>query len=438
MKYCIIPWLLMLSLALTGRAADCDVCEFNGIYYRVQDDCAVVVAGTTPYAGDVFIPPAIVLDGTSCEVTAIGDMAFCGCLELTSVNIPNSVKTIGNWSFKGCTALYRVEMGNAVSSIGEAAFEHCAGLSGTLTLPDSVTRIERFAFNECTGLSVIKLGNGVTHIGENAFGNCTGLTGTLTIPNSVITIGNQAFMGCTGLTDLNLGRGLTDIGYSAFADCSGLEGVSIPCSVTTIGPFAFLGCNGLTTIAVEGANSNYDSRDGCNAIIETASNTLVLGCMNTVISNTVTAIGNSAFADCTGLTSLIIPDSVTSLGWSAFTGCTSLVDVYCHITDPGMVTMGKYVFSLYPEDYSNRTLHVPAGSAPSYQSDDRWYPYFGSIVEMNEGDVFLAEPPMPPTVVRTEYYSLAALQQHHLEKGFNIVVTTLNDGSHSTAKVFRP
>ena len=106
-----------------------------------------------------------------------------------------------------------------------------------------------------------------------------------------------------------------------YYNCSGLTSVTIGNSVTSIGERAFYGCSGLTTIVVESGNTVYDSRNNCNAIVESATNTLMFGCKNTIIPNSVTSIGNSAFYNCYGLTSITIPNSVTSIGDSAFDGC---------------------------------------------------------------------------------------------------------------------
>ena len=86
------------------------------------------------------------------------------------------------------------------------------------------------------------------------------------------------------------------------------------------------GCSSLTSLVVEEGNPSYDSRDNCNAIIETWSNKLVGGCKNTVIPNSVTSIGEGAFYGC-GLTAIIIPNSVTSIGGGAFGGCSGLTSI---------------------------------------------------------------------------------------------------------------
>ena len=143
----------------------------------------------------------------------------------------------------------------------------------------------------------------VTSIGYEAFVRCTGLT-SVTIPSSVISIDKYAFYGCTGLTSL-----------------------SIPSSVTSIGGCAFVSCTGLTSITVAGGNPTYDSRNNCNAIIESESNTLILGCKETTIPLSVTSIGYDAFEYCTEMTYVTIPSSVISIGSHAFSYCTGLTSV---------------------------------------------------------------------------------------------------------------
>ena len=131
---------------------------------------------------------------------------------------------------------------------------------------------------------------------------------------------------------------LTSIGGMAFKGCKKLKSVTIPNSVTSIGDLAFEGCSSLKSIKVRNGNPIYDSRENCKAIIETATNTLIAGCQNTIIPNSVTSIGESAFSGCYSLTSITIPNSVTSIGYMAFEGCSSLTS----ITIPNSVTSIGY------------------------------------------------------------------------------------------------
>ena len=274
------------------------------------------------------------------SVTSIGNAAFYGCSGLTELTLPNSVTSIGNSAFLDCSGLTELTLPNSVTSIGNSAFGGCSGLT-ELTLSNSLESIGISAFSGCSGLTELTLPNSVTSIGESAFLGCRGMT-ELTLPNSVTSIGNAAFRGCSGLTKLTLPNSITSIGDYAFWDCTGLTKITLPNSVTSIGGGAFRGCSGLEKITVESGNSRYDSRDNCNSIIETKTNTLIAGCKNSIIPNSVTSIGSAAFQGCIGLTELTLPNSVTSIGDGAFAHCSGLTE----LTLPNSVTsIGSDAFS---------------------------------------------------------------------------------------------
>ena len=162
----------------------------------------------------------------------------------------------------------------------------------------------------------------VTYEGSSYYDYSNEYTGNVVIPESVTyngttysvtSIGSYAFRGCRGLTSITIPNSVTSIGGGAFIDCTGLTSIEIPNSVTSIGMYAFSGCTGLRRISVESGNTIYDSRNNCNAIIETATNKLMAGCQNTIIPNSVTSIGYHAFYECTELTSITIPNSVTKI-----------------------------------------------------------------------------------------------------------------------------
>ena len=159
---------------------------------------------------------------------------------------------------------------------------------------------------------------------------------------------------------------VTSIGENAFVYCRGLTSVAIPSSVTSIGERAFISCSGLTSIVVESGNPVYDSRNNCNAIIETASNTLIGGCNYTKIPSSVTSFGNYALGSCKDLTSIEIPSGVTSIGDYAFSGCSGLTSITSYITD--VFETGRNAFS----GCSNATLYVPKGLVDAYQSIADW------------------------------------------------------------------
>ena len=338
------PALLLILLLFSSFSALAYDCKVDNIYYNLNnDDKTASVTNTTnnKYVGNIIIPESITYSGTTYSVTSIGDNAFRRSLWLTSVTIPNSVTSIGYGAFSRCSGLTSVTIPNSVTFIGESAFAYCSGLT-SVTIGNSVISIGGYAFDNCTGLTSVTIPNSVTTIGYGAFNNCTGLT-SVTIPNSVTTIGYGAFYGCSGLTSVAFNaEKCTKMEDYVFSGCTSLTSLTIGDKVTTIPNFAFACFSGLTSVTVDKNNGTYDSRNNCNAIIETSTNNLIFGCKNTTIPNSVTSIGDRAFYGCSELTSVTIPNSVTTIGHFAFYNCSGLTSV----TIPNSVTsIGGIAFS---------------------------------------------------------------------------------------------
>ena len=210
------------------------------------------------------------------------------------------------------------------------------------------------------GVAIIPAGT--SEIPDRAFYDCSSLT-SVVIPESVKIIGNFAFEACSSLASITIPNSVTSIGKYAFAGCSALTSITIPSGVTSIGKRAFAGCSALESIVVDSGNTVYDSRNNSHAIIESTSNTLVLGCPNTTIPNTVTRIEDYAFLNCPALTSITIPHSVTSIGVSVFEGCKSLNS----ITFQGTIAQWKEIE--FGEDWN---YHIPTKVVHCTDGDHAW------------------------------------------------------------------
>ena len=304
-------------------------------------------------------------------MTSIRQNAFAGCTSLTSVTIPDSVTRISGGAFAHCTSLTSVTIPDSVTYIGDYAFSHCTSLT-SVTIPDSVTYIGDYAFWECTSLTSVTIPDSVTSIGDGAFEGCTSLT-SVTIPDSVTSIGGGAFEGCTSLTGIWVTEGNSHYSSDAsgvlfskdkttLVQCLGaFAAYTIPDSVTSIGDGAFASCTSLTSVTIPNSVTSI----GRSAFYNCRSLTSV------TIPDSVTSIGSDAFQCCTSLTSVTIPDSVTSISSYTFASCTSLTSV----TIPDSVTsIGGWAFedctSLTDVYYAGSEAQWKAISISSTENDD--------------------------------------------------------------------
>ena len=248
-----------------------------------------------------------------------------------------------------------------------------------VVIEDGVTSIGDYAFFVFPSLLSVEIPASVTSIGGSAFYKCTGLTSVSFATGSQLeSIDTYAFYNCTNLTSITIPNGVKTISDNAF-NSAGLTSIAIPASVESIGSLAFMGCTSLETITVDAGNTVYDSRGNCNAIIETTSNTLVIGCKGTTIPNTVTSIGGEAFEGCSGLTIIEIPASVTSIGNYAFQYCTSLASVTIYATS--VPTLGSGAFDRNAS--SGRKIYVYNDYLTNYK--EAWSSYASDIEPIVDG-----------------------------------------------------
>ena len=354
---------IALLLILSIQKAYSSV-EIDGIMYNLDGEgkTAVVTNGIR-YSDSINVPSKVSYNDVMYSVTSIGEYAFNSCSGLTSIIIPESVTSIGFRAFLYCRGLTSITIPNSVTSIGSEAFNYCSGLT-SITIPESVTSIGDYAFQSCSGLTSITVANGNTVYDSR--GNCNAIIETSNnalivgckntiIPQDVTSIGGAAFSNCIDLTSINIPESVTSIGHSAFHSCSGLTSITIPNSATSIGGNAFFGTPwlnnqpdgmvyaGLVAYCYKGmmpSGTKIVLREGTTAIAADAFYCSDLTAIT--IPESVTSIGDYAFANCRSLTSITIPNSVTSIGDYAFSWCSGLTS----ITIPNSVTsIGDYAFA---------------------------------------------------------------------------------------------
>ena len=339
------------------------------------------------------------------SVTSIGDYAFQYCRGLTSITIPNSVTSIGKVAFDYCTGLTSIEIPNSVTSIGNRAFYECRNLT-SVVIGNSVTSIGYEAFYNCSGLTSIEIPNSVTSIGDYAFQYCRGLT-SITIPNSVTSIGDEAFYGCKGLktvfnfSNLTFSKGSSGYGYVAYyadkiinAPNAVIDGdfiwgklnelntlayylgevtdLTLPSDYNgenyVIGNYAFYDCSGLTSITIPNSVTSigYQAFQGCTGLI------------SITIPNSVTSIGENGFAGCCNVETLYIGSSIESIGSMAFAACEKITEIKVALEKPIRVDANIFTDAVY----DNATLYIPNGTKSLYEKREPWNLFF-YIVEMD-------------------------------------------------------
>lgn len=294
----------------------------NRTQVEYSEDGKTLIKVSRHYKGELIIPEG---------VTTIGRHAFNRCEKLTKIVFPDSLTTIGGFAFYNC-GISEIEIPGTIKVIHYGTFQWCKNLKKVI-LHEGIEEIKKEAFCDCA-ITEIVIPKSVTSIGSIPFPGCP-------IESIIVEEGNTVYdsrENCNAIikTESNcliLGSKNTKIPESvssiryAFYCHKTLESIYIPKNITSIGRRAFMGCSKLSIIEVDKDNPVYDSRENCNAIIETATNKLIAGCGRTTIPHSVNSIEEFAFVHCESLTELNIPDSIIEIGNGAFMGCSYLKTV---------------------------------------------------------------------------------------------------------------
>lgn len=292
------------------------------------------------YKNVVFVPEKVNYNGKEYTVTAVGNDAFSRSDLLLSVVLPNTIVSIGHGAFSSCPNFKSFTLPASVRVFDSWAFSLMPSLEYLAVEPGNELYDSREGCNAIiktdsnvlvTGCRTTIIPDGVKVIANSAFISCFGHSGsniepvTMVVPKSVEVIEPQAFTGFSSLISVSFSEGLKKIGYKAFAGTA-LKSLLIPASVEEICSDAFLGCDSLLEIKVKKGNKVYDSRKGCNAIIESKTDKLLLGCSVTYIPNGVKIIGEHAFAK-SRIEKLEIPSSLEEIETQAFFDCKNLKEI---------------------------------------------------------------------------------------------------------------
>ena len=313
---------------------------------------------------------------------------------LTSINLSDATIVEGEGTtanvlpegaFQTTMALQHIVLPKNLTAIGSFAFQD-SGIE-ELVLPATVKELGRDIFYYARNLKALSVEKGNTVFDSRD--NCNAIIETASntlrigcantvVPNGIKALGQMAFSGVPSLKEVKLPSGLTSIGWATFWADTELSKVTLSESVTDIGESPFGGCERITSLVIDAKNTKYDSRNNCNAIIETATNKLIQGFATTKIPEGVKTIATAAFRSLATLTEIEIPASVEKIEPEAFLYCNQMTKVVSHIKKPFAVS--SMVFE--GDNMKTAVLHVPYGTREAYANTPGW-DAFRTIVEMD-------------------------------------------------------
>ena len=341
MKHNYFKHLFTTLLLLCTTVATAHDFEVGGIYYkRTADGAIVTFAGSSysevanEYSGDIIIPSTVLYNGIKYNVISINSNAFRDCANLTSIIIGDNVTQIFDNAFRGCNNLKKVSLGKNVNNIYSSAFYYCTSITSVHYNCKNVSGCEI----DIASVKEITFGDNVENVSK-----FTSTGWYKEQPNGLLYLDNWfiGYKGSAPTGEIVIADGTTHIDGEALMYNQSITSVFIPQSVKYIGNYFLRECNGLTTLSVDLDNPIYDSRENCNAIIETGTNTIIKACVNTTIPNTVKSIGVVSFEGL-GVVEIEIPDNVTDIAENAFSSCNNLRTV---VIGNGVTLIGDYAFN---------------------------------------------------------------------------------------------
>ena len=294
--------------------------------------------------------------------SVVVDSAFRNIQNLTSITLPNGVKTLEPSVFRDCSKLEEVTLPATITSLGDYLFSGCTSLE-VIDIPENVVEIGDGVFSSCKTLVDVKIPHGVKEVKVSTFQNCTNLT-SVTIPETVEKIGDWAFYNCSKLPKINIPNSVVSVGQSAFYYCKALQSFAFPEKITKIAASTLFGCSQLNSVVIPAKVASIED--------EAFKNCYNLSSVN--MPEGLNAIGKSVFSGCESLLSVVIPESVSAIGDYAFYNCSGLESIYCK---PKSVPVGG--LCMFDGNAANRQIMVPASAVEAYKVARNWANYSASF-----------------------------------------------------------
>ena len=405
--------------------------QVGDLYYKITSSSApytVEVSDAESSITSAVIPSTVTYTGKTYSVTGIGECSFFNCMQLISIDIPNSITYIGYNAFWHCVNLKSIRIPNSVTRMDASVFSCCYALE-SVELPANLTEIANYTFNSCSALKNVTIPQNVIRIGEEAFSNCKSLE-TIHIPVGVKSIYRSTFKGTLWAQTFQVGNlwynitsssapyavevsdaersitsavipstvtyngttySVTGIGECSFSNCMQLTSIDIPNSITYIGYNAFWHCVNLKSIRIPNSVTRMDaSVFSCCYALESVE-----------LPANLTEIANYTFNSCSALKNVTIPQNVIRIGEEAFSNCKSL-----------------------------ETIHIPVGVKSIYRSTFKGTAYHQNKSNWKKGGLYIDD-----CLIDVKH---ERIKRYRVKDGTRLIATAVFDDCHLLKSVTVP